>query len=113
MYRLCFQINRIAIDKNRPVSKSPSAPAQNPPAQTRPAPPPQGAGAFAAATPPSQEGAGASGDDEENGRYILCVCVLTAEKKCTLHVGPVVISVFNVEIGCIIFAKTLSYAIYA
>ena len=79
-YRLCFQINRIAIDKNRPVPKSPSAPAQNLPAQTRPAPPPQGAGAFAAATPPSQEGAGASGDDEENGRYILCVRVNCEEK---------------------------------
>ncbi|XP_052717097.1 ATP-dependent RNA helicase DDX19A-like isoform X1 [Crassostrea angulata] len=63
---LTEEINRIAIDKNRSPSKSPSAPSQNAPTQTSHPPAHQGAGAMAAAPPPAQVGAGASGDEDEN-----------------------------------------------
>lgn len=68
---LLFQINRIAIDKNRSPSKSPSAPSQSAPTQTSHPPAHQGAGAMAAAPPPAQEGAGASGDEDEKGNFMF------------------------------------------
>ncbi|XP_061189592.1 ATP-dependent RNA helicase DDX19A-like isoform X1 [Saccostrea echinata] len=78
---LSQEINRITLDKTTVPSKSPSAPAQSGPAHTpttppRPGPtqtsqapprPVQGTGAMAAAPSQAQDGAGASGDDEEKG----------------------------------------------
>ncbi|XP_056007729.1 ATP-dependent RNA helicase DDX19A-like isoform X2 [Ostrea edulis] len=66
---LTREIDRISIGKNTSPSKPSNAPAQSGPTQTsQPLPRPlNGAGAMAAGSSPNQDGAGASGDNEEKG----------------------------------------------
>jgi hypothetical protein len=70
-------MNRITLDKSRAPPKPSTAVAQSGPSPSQTSQPPQrpinGAGAMAAASSPNQDGAGASGDNEEKGNNLLCL----------------------------------------